>query len=170
MTKLLDYLAPWWRAAALPAGIARAIGQPFDEWRALLTGLASFFDAQGAPTSWLDWLMDLVGFYPQRSLSEVRKRNLIARAGEIWRAKGTGAGIEAYLRAIAGVESGVEDFVEHAFIAGISRAGDICGPGDSAWFFFVIAPYDIQMQVNVEAIIEPVTPAFCDFLVNYIGS
>jgi len=168
MSKLLDYLAPWWSRPALNRNLARAVGQPFDAWRAMLTRLPSYFDARGAPGPWLDWLMDLVGYYPARGLSEARKRNLIEQAGEIWRKKGTGPGLEVYVLAIAGINSTVVDANIYGFIAGVSHAGDICGPGVEAWFFMILAPYAISMEISVEALTEPVTPAFCAYLVNYL--
>jgi len=168
MSKLLDYLAPWWSRLGIGRDLANATGQPFDAWRAMLTQLPSYFEAQGAPVLWLDWLMGLVGYYPTRGLSEVRKRSLIEGAGEIWRAKGTGLGLETYVLAIAGINSQVVDSNTYGFVAGISLAGDICGAGTEPWFFMILAPYAVAAEISVEALTEPVTPAFCAYLVNYL--
>jgi|SRR5690554_1427787 len=168
MSKLLDFLAPWWRTQPLADALAKAAGAPLDHTRATLTILPSYIDPASAPPDWLDWLMEVVGFYPARDLSEARKRNLIQKSAEIWRNKGTEAGMEAYAQALAGVGADIVDLNVHAFIAGISYAGDICGPGDNAWRFWVMAPASVALEVSVEALIEPVSPAFCAFLVNYV--
>jgi phage tail-like protein len=166
-TKLLDFLPPAWRQNAIAKGIAQAAGQPFDYWRSVLTTVRAYLDPDSAPADWLDWLMAVTGHVPNEGLSDQRKRNLIRRAGEIWLKKGTAAGIEAYAQALTGVSAAVVESSASAFIAGVSKAGDVVGPGGAGWEFDVQVPTGSISEAELRDLLAPVVPAFCTYTVTF---
>lgn len=158
-SRILDMVPPPWRNHPLLRGIANAVGRRFDYWRTLIQSLPSMFSAEGAPSAWLDWLMMVVGHLQRRGLSDRRKRNLIEKAGEIWRKKGTPEGIELYLQALVGLDAQVVEENTHAFIAGISLAGDICGPGVNAQRYQLERPADTDLtDAELRELLKPVVP------------
>lgn len=158
-SRLLDMLSPVWRETELMRGVANAVGREFDYWRTLIGALPGFVRAEGAPSEWLDWLMHVVGHVQNKGLTDRRKRNLIDRAGEIWTKKGTVDGIELYVKAVAGVDARVVEENKAAFIAGVSLAGDVCGPGDLAHKYRIERPASVSLtDAELRELLQPVVP------------
>lgn len=168
MSKILDFLPPYFRDNATLKGLAEAAGRPFDLWRSRVGALSSYLDPDGAPADWLDWLMHVVGLPPNAWLSDRRKRNLIRNAGKILREKGIESGLEAYVEAVAGVSADVVERNTHAFIAGVSVAGDICGPGVNAWTYEIKVPTGSIAESELRDLLEPFAPLFCTYTVTFV--
>lgn len=160
MTTILRLLPQRWARLDLARRLALAVADPLERWRALIGQLPEYLTPTGAPVSWLDWLLALQGYPPLPDLAEARKRALLAGGLERWARKGTPSAIEDYVRALAGVEAEVVNDVGPAFIAGIGRAGDVCGPGARAWRFTIRVPAGSITEAELRALLGPVVPAF----------
>jgi len=168
-SKILDLLPPYWRKHATMRAFANAVGEPFDTWRGVIGRLYSYVDPTAAPSTWLSGLMRLVGLPRLDWLTETQKRLLIAAAFDTWVWKGTERGIEAYIRAVTGVSADVVRVATTAFIAGISDAGDICGPGVLGWTWDVQVPTAAGLtESEVRRILRPVASSLETFTVTFI--
>lgn len=166
-SKILRFVNPKWRSRDLEAGVLNAIGMHFDYWRALIASVGRFFSHDGAPDDWLDFLMFLTGHVTNPDLDPLRKRALIRDAFAIWTNKGTEAGIEAYVRALVGENADVVELATDAFIAGWSKAGDVCGPGETGWTFRVDVPAGSITEDELRALLVTVVPDFVTYSVNF---
>jgi len=167
-SKILGFVNPKWRLRLLESGFMNAAGHLFDGWRHIIGGIGRHFSAAGAPVEWLDWLMQLGGLFPNVDLAEARKRALIDVAFEIWANKGTAAGIEAYIKAIAGPDAQVVELCTTAFIAGWSKAGDVCGPGITGWTFRIDIPTSAGIsESELRALLVGIAPSISSYTVAF---
>lgn len=168
MSKLLDLLPPYWAEHALMRDFAKSIGRPLDEWRLMLRQLHIYFDPESAPESWLDALMATVGLPRNDALTSLQKRALIATAFESWIWKGTPLGVEGYVRAVTSQEAEVVRVNNHAFVAGVNLAGDICGPGELAWTWELHVPAAAgYSESEIRALVTPVVSSLESFTVVF---
>lgn len=167
-SKLLDLLPPDWRRTELARGIANAFGRPFDQMRGTIGSLYRYFSPWAAPAPWLPWLAHVVALPPLGHLGERARRNLIAAAVASWRRRGTEPGIEEWLRAVAGVDADVVA-PSVAFIAGLSKAGDVCGPGLEGYTFEVRVPASSGWsEAEIRKILEPVVLSTATYTVIFV--
>ncbi len=168
MSKLLDLLPPYWRDYELMRGFAAAVGRPLDEWRGIVGQLYRYVDPWGAPASWLDALMDVVGLPRNDGLTDLQKRALISSAFTSWIRKGTPIGIEGYLRAVTSSDAEVVRTNHSAFVTGFHHAADICGPGVEAWNFKVrVSSSTGYSEPQVRSLLEPVSSSLESFVVEF---
>jgi phage tail-like protein len=168
MTKLLDLLPKRWRLSSTMRNVAKAVGKPLDTWRMIAGSIHIYLSPRSAPAEWLPWLMHAVAI-PEvpDTLTELQKRALIESAFDAWTNKGTTPGIEAYLKAVAGINAQVVRTNNSLFIAGVSKAGDICGPGEQSWHFEVHVPTGTD-ETELREVLKPVVPAFDTYDVVFI--
>lgn len=163
MTKLLDYLPPSWRARDMERGVAEAVGKPFDVLRTRIMARIQYLDPNSAPDEALDWLMQLVSLPLMVELSGVRKRALIRLAWTIWSQKGSKPSLVTWVRAVAGINAQVVNLNTHAFIAGVSKAGDPVGSATN------ILKYEIRIEAGVidpeqlRTIVDVVAPSIARY-------
>lgn len=168
-SKILDLLPPYWRKHEVMRDFANATGEPFDKWRTTIGSLPSYVDPLATPSSWVSGLMRLVGLPRLDWLTETQRRLLIAAAFETWTWKGTERGIESYLRAVTGVSADVIRVANTAFIAGISKADDICGPGVLGWTWEVEVPATAGFtETQIRNILEPVASSLETYTVTFV--
>lgn len=147
---------------------AVAVGQPLDVWRGQIAQMYRYFDARSAPEEWLDALMQVVGLPRNDALSAIQKRGLIAAAFDAWVWKGTVDGIEAYARGLIGPTCAVVRTNNHAFVAGVSQANDICGPGELAWTWELHVPASAgYSEPEIRTLLLPVTSSLETFTVEF---
>lgn len=157
MSYLLKLVPPWLRVG-LSRKLVTAIAQPLDDWRARVGMAQTYMNPRLAPVSWLPWLAHIVGLPPLDNLSIAAQRALIASAVRGWASKGTRVEMEKWVKALAGVTAELRPLQASAFIAGITPAGEVCGPGDeTAWRYEVaiaagsIAPAELRQMLALVA-------------------
>lgn len=165
---IFKFLPARWRVAPLARGIAEAVARPFDLWRAQIRSLPLYLTPDGAPESWLDWLLSLQGYPYTPGLSVASKRALLEGGVERWSRKGLASAIVEYARALAGVTATVIDPAAYAFVAGVGRPGDICGPGDTAWRFVIQIQAGSIAEADLRALLTPVVPGFVVYTVEEV--
>lgn len=166
---ILQSLSPRWYANPLMHGIAAAIARPFDRaLRWLRYTIATVFDPETTPADLIDWLAFVVGLpdYPQ--LTVAKKRALIAVAIDVWANKGTTTGIEEYVRAVTDVTAEVVPVDGLAFVAGVSKAGNVCGVTRPLWSFLVRVPVGSIDVEDLNEVLSPVIPVFCAYTIEFV--
>lgn len=76
----------------------------FNQTREKLSNLHRFFDPLEAPASFLPWLGSWVAMTLEDDWPEVKRRNLIKKAVELYHLRGTVRGIKVYMKIFTGVE------------------------------------------------------------------
>lgn len=94
------------RAAAFLGRFLAAFETAFEGVETSLDGSGRYFDPAGAPVGGLDWLAEWVGVDVEAAWPEAATRELVARAHELHRRRGTPAGLielaDVYVRHAAG--------------------------------------------------------------------
>lgn len=155
---LLRLLPRAWRNDPLARELANAVGAPLDQARSTIDTLSRYVDPEAAPDEALDWLMQLVALPRRDGLTARKKRNLIHTAWRTWSQKGRRDAIERWVRALTDITSEVRNLNTHAFVAGISKAGDVCGPGVLAWRWEIAIPAGSIDPATLRTILAPVVP------------
>lgn len=110
--------------------LARALTAAFDEALApilsTIDNIASYLDPALTPDDFVDWLAGWVGLLPDETWPIERRRALIAVASQVYRKRGTAAGVVMHLRLLTAGEVAVEDSggVTWANKAGSKPPGD----------------------------------------------
>jgi phage tail-like protein len=76
----------------------------FNQTREKLSNLHHYFDPLETPASFLPWLASWVAMTLEDDWPEVKQRNLIKKAVELYHLRGTVRGIKVYLKIFTGVE------------------------------------------------------------------
>lgn len=76
----------------------------FNQTREKLDNLHTYFDPLETPKSFLPWLASWVAMTLEDDWPEVKQRNLIKKAVELYHLRGTVRGIKVYLKIFTGVE------------------------------------------------------------------
>jgi phage tail-like protein len=163
MSYILKLVPPWLRVG-LARELVSAIAQPLDDWRARIGAAFGYMDPHTAPVSWLPWLAEVVGLPPLDNLSLAAQRALIASAVRGWASKGTRPEIERWVKALAGITAELRPLQSSAFIAGITTAGEVCGPGDeTAWRYEVAIAAGSIAPAELRQLLALVAPAWAQF-------
>jgi phage tail-like protein len=81
----------------------------FNQTREKLNHLHTYFDPLETPASFLPWLGSWVAMTLEEDWPEVKRRNLIRKAVELYQLRGTVRGIKVYLKIFTGVEPTVHE-------------------------------------------------------------
>lgn len=125
---------------------------------ATLDNLPWYFDPWLAPTDFLDWLASWFGMPIDESWSIERRRGLVAKAFDLYRMRGTAAGLKAHVEALTG---GEVELHETGAIATSTTAGAAL-PGSPNFAVLVRITVDDPTSVNVsrlDALIAAAKPA-----------
>lgn len=164
MSSYILKLVPPWLRVGLARQLVTAIAQPLDAWRVQIGIAYTYMDPRSAPASWLPWLAEVVGLPPLDNLSLAAQRALIASAVQGWLAKGRRDELERWVKALAGVTAQVRPVQSNAFIAGISAAGEVCGPGeDTAWRYEVAIAAGSIAPAELRQLLVLVAPAWAQY-------
>lgn len=100
------------------------VGAPI---QATLDGFTAYLDPALAPEDVLDWLATWVGVEPDLTWPVARRRALVASAAELYRSRGTAAGLAAQVAILT--EGEVE--IDESGAAGFSAVADAAIPGEA---------------------------------------
>jgi phage tail-like protein len=74
-----------------------------------LDGLPAYLDPALTPDDFLEWLAGWVGVLLDENWPIERRRTFVAQAADLYRLRGTGAGLAAHVRIFSGGEVEIED-------------------------------------------------------------
>lgn len=135
---------------------------------ASLDGLSSYLDPALAPDDFLEWLAGWVGVSLDETWPIQRRRQLVADAAQLYRSRGTVAGLAAQVAIYTGGEVVVEDNGAAAWSA---RAGGTV-PGSAAPNLRVRVTVDDPNSVSLvrlEAVVATAKPAHVPHTIEVVG-
>jgi phage tail-like protein len=142
--------------------LARALTSVFDDAiapiLATLDNVAAYLDPALTPDDFLDWLAGWVGILPDETWSVERRRAIVALAVQLYRNRGTTAGLAMHVRLVTGGEVEVADSGGAAW----SRTPGSAAPGDGSFRVTVrvTPPKNAQLDgARVDALVASAKPA-----------
>lgn len=135
---------------------------------ATLDGLPSYLDPAIAPADFLDWLSGWVGVTLDETWPLERRRQLVADAAQLYRSRGTVAGLAAQVAIYTGGEVAVEDNGAAAWSA--TSGGSV--PGKAAPLLKVRVTVDDPNAVSLarlEALVATAKPAHVPHTIEVVG-
>jgi phage tail-like protein len=142
--------------------LTRSLTSAFDEALApilsTLDNLAAYLDPALTPDDFLEWLAGWVGILPDETWSIERRRALVALAVQLYRRRGTAAGLAMHVRLLVAGDVKVSDSGGTTW----SRTAGAAPPGDGSFSVSVrVTPAkNARLDVaRVEALVASATPA-----------
>ena len=163
--------------AALPAlyqedtfaqGLTSALDEVLAPIFATLDGLPAYLDPALAPADFLEWLSGWVGVTLDETWPLERRRQLVADAAQLYRSRGTVAGLAAQVAIYTGGEVAVEDNGAAAWSA--TSGGSV--PGKAAPLLKVRVTVDDPDAVSLarlEAMVATAKPAHVPHTIEVVG-
>ncbi|MDQ3128753.1 MAG: phage tail protein I [Chloroflexota bacterium] len=139
--------------------LARALMQAFDEVLApilsTLDNLEAYFDPALTPDDFLEWLTAWVGILPDETWPIERRRALVALAVQLYRKRGTAAGLAMHVRLLGAGDVDVSDSGGAVW----SRTPGTAAPGDASYRVTVTVRPPKKGQVDPAKLDELVAAA-----------
>ncbi|MBA2380636.1 MAG: phage tail protein I [Chloroflexi bacterium] len=128
-TPLIESLPGIYQEDALATTLTQAFDEVLAPILSTIDNLEAYFDPALTPDDFLDWLTGWVGILPDETWPIERRRALVALAVQLYRKRGTAAGLAMHLRLL-----GVGD-VEISDSGGAvwSRTPGTAAPGDASY-------------------------------------
>ena len=108
-TSYLQYLPAVYQADAVSRDVLdrflRIFQSIFESFESKIEGFAGFLDADGTPTAFLEWLAGWISMTFDRSMDEGVRRKLLRHAPELYRIRGTPAGLRRFLELAFGIDA-----------------------------------------------------------------
>jgi phage tail-like protein len=149
-------------------GLTSALDEVLAPIFATLDGLPSYLDPAIAPADFLDWLSGWVGVTLDETWPLARRRQLVADAAQLYRSRGTVAGLAAQVAIYTGGEVAVEDNGAAAWSA--TSGGSV--PGKAAPLLKVRVTVDDPNAVSLarlEALVATAKPAHVPHTIEVVG-
>jgi phage tail-like protein len=133
----------------------------------LLDNIGDYFDAESAPSEFLEWLAGWVALEMPGDWPEEVKRNLIPEIVQLYKKRGTLEGLEAFLKIYAGPGVIIDEWL-HPFQIGVTSTIDQStaldgGPPDYFKVTVVLPEPNVDLKIKkekeVRAIIDREKPA-----------
>lgn len=145
-----------------------------------LESIHTFFDPRETPESFLPWLASWVALGLHEGWTEARRREVIYRAAEMYKLRGTAAGLRLYLKLFAEVEAEVEEFSwpYPGFVVGkhavIGHQSTIARPVFATQCFVVKVPakkseVSREKLRTVHAVVEAEKPAHAHYALEFVS-
>ena len=141
----------------------------------MIGNLALYFDPLTAPESLLPWLASWVDFTLDPTWSDNKRRELIKKAAELYRWRGTRRGLAEYLRIYTGHVPEISEHIPGMRLDSSTRLGinSQLGSSGGGYHFTVIIEIDENSQINehmVRSIIDSQKPAHTIYTLQIIHS
>jgi phage tail-like protein len=166
----LDFLPAIYREVDFIGRFLKVFEQGFEPSVDILQSFWAYLDPHTAPTSLLPFLAYWVGWPGQVPWDEAAQRQLIRRALEIYRWRGTSYGLRLYLHLYSDLPEDqilIEESFTRSFELGKSSLGPATMLGSGKPYHFTVrlkAPDpELLDQELIRRIIEQEKPAFCTY-------
>ena len=149
-------------------GLTSALDEVLAPIFATLDGLPAYLDPAIAPADFLDWLSGWVGVTLDETWPLERRRQLVADAAQLYRSRGTVAGLAAQVAIYTGGEVAVEDNGAAAWSG--TSGGSV--PGKVAPLLKVRVTVDDPNAVSLarlEALVATAKPAHVPHTIEVVG-
>jgi len=105
----LQYLPAVYQSDAVSRGLLdrflRIFESIFESFESTIDGFADFLDPDGTPSSFIEWLAGWIAMAFDGSMDESVRRNLLRHAPELYRLRGTPAGMQRFLVLAFGINA-----------------------------------------------------------------
>lgn len=155
---LIDSLPGIYQEDELATGLTRAFDDAFAPIVSTLDNLDAYFDPALAPDDFLDWLAGWVGILPDETWPIERRRALVALAVQLYRKRGTSAGLAMHVRLLGAGDVEVSDSGGALW----SKTPGAAAPGDASYSVTVnvMPPKKGQVDpVKLDKLIASAKPA-----------
>ncbi len=103
-SRLLDYIPGIYTEHAFLDGFLRLFESIMDPLDRQIDNLHAYFDPRLTPADWVPWLSTWVDLVLDENWPVSARRELLRRAAELYRRRGTASGLRDYLAIFLGVE------------------------------------------------------------------
>ena len=149
--------------------LARTLTSVFDDSLApilsTIDNLAAYLDPALTPDDFLDWLAGWVGILPDETWPVERRRAIVALAVQLYRRRGTAAGLAMHVRLFGAADVEVTDSGGAVW----SKTPGAKAPGDASYTVTVKVTLPKKGQVDaarIEALVASAKPAHVVHLVT----
>jgi phage tail-like protein len=170
--RVFTFLAPFWKDGGLTQAFVQALSNPLEQAeRALLEGREDAVNPATMPNAWLDFWLYALGLPLTivARLDEPKRRAVLAVLVDVWHTRTRADGLARYVQALTDEDARVEWAQAAGFIAGVGKAGDVCGLIAPFWSFKVFVPSASTLtDAELRALLEPVAPVFCTYTIERV--
>jgi phage tail-like protein len=106
-----EFLAPFERMLLGPTNDGSSLSE-------IIARIATYFDPQATPAEFLDWLSGWVALNLRADLDEAHRRNFLSSAVQLYRLRGTKAGLQQFLQIYTGLAPTITEFEGDGFQIG----------------------------------------------------
>jgi phage tail-like protein len=168
----LDFVPAIYREVDFIGRFLKVFEQSFEPAVDILQTLWAYLDPNTAPSQMLPFLAYWVGWPGQVPWDELKQRQLIRRALEIYRWRGTQRGLQLYLHLYTGLPDAqihIEESFNRTFELGQSQLGPSTILGNGRPYHFCVRLTPPRDKLNaldetlIRTIIEQEKPAFCTY-------
>jgi len=153
--------------------VARSLTGVFDDAFApvlsTIDNLAAYLDPALAPDDFVDWLAGWVGILPDETWPVERRRAIVALAVQLYRRRGTAAGLAMHIRLLGADDVEVKDSGGAAW----SRKPGSKPPGDPSYSLTVTVKPPKKGKLDaarIDALVASAKPAHVAHTVTVAGS
>jgi phage tail-like protein len=168
----LDFVPAIYREVDFIGRFLKIFEQSFEPAVDILQTLWAYLDPNTAPSQILPFLAYWVGWPGQVPWDELKQRQLIRRAIEIYRWRGTKYGLQLYLHLYTGLAKSqihIEESFNRSFELGKSQLGPMTLLGNGRPYHFCVRLTPPREELDrldeplIRTIIEQEKPAFCTY-------
>jgi phage tail-like protein len=168
----LDFVPSIYREVDFIGRFLKVFEQSFEPAVDILQTLWAYLDPNTAPSQMLPFLAYWVGWPGQVPWDELKQRQLIRRALEIYRWRGTQRGLQLYLHLYTGLPNEqiqIEESFNRTFELGQSQLGPMTMLGNGRPYHFCVRLTPPREEIDrldeplIRTIIEQEKPAFCTY-------
>jgi phage tail-like protein len=168
----LDFVPSIYREVDFIGRFLKVFEQSFEPAVDILQTLWAYLDPNTAPSQMLPFLAYWVGWPGQVPWGELKQRQLIRRALEIYRWRGTQRGLQLYLHLYTGLPNAqihIEESFNRTFELGQSQLGPMTMLGNGRPYHFSVRLTPPREEIDrldeplIRTIIEQEKPAFCTY-------
>ncbi len=154
VSRLLDYLPAAYRDDEFMGRFLLIFQSVLDPLVNTVDNIALYFDPRLAPESVLPWLATWVDQTLDPSWPIERRRELVAKASELYRWRGTRRGLIEYLRIYSGVEPEIVEYIPGMILDKDTALGEntVLGSSGSGHHFTVIMGTPENGDVDLETV------------------
>lgn len=138
---------------------------------AVLDSVEAYFDPLLAPEDFLAWLADWCGMTLDENWPLPRRRAVVSAAAELYRGRGTPAGLRRHVELVTGGRVEVADSGGVTWSAAPGDSADLAGPDGSSVTVRVSVPDPAEVNVRaLDSLISAIKPAHVMHRLEVAGS
>ena len=155
VSRLLDYLPSVFREDQFMARFLLIFQSILDPLENTVDNMSFYFDPRMTPESILPWLASWVDISLDPRWSDMQRRELVAKASELYRWRGTRRGLSEYLRIYAGSAPVISEHIPGMTLGPENRLGEPdtrLGSTGTGYHFTVTLKVNNSDQIDLDTV------------------